>query len=832
MVSWFKQLFAYFKSYHQPSPLLLRYMIFFGVIGYPLMYGMRYVRSSSGYDDFMLRMTVVSLLLLLAARNYWPKRLQACYLPACYIAMTIALPFTLVFTSLKNGGGPAAVGNTFMSVFLLMLLADWRNFIVMLIVGFGAAAGIYAWTDPNPQLPLEYVLRLPVLVVGVVGGSLFKFALEQATVERVRQAYASLAGSIAHEMRNPMAQVRYSLDNIRQALPVLGAHEQGTFGSGTEIERLHRHVSQGEMAVQRGLQVITMTLDEVNDKPLDSQRFAYLSAAQVCAKAVEEYGYDNDLQRAKVKLLIHDDFVFRGDETAVLFVLFNLMKNALYYLSIYPDARLQISVGSNLIVVRDDGPGMDAEVLQTLFKPFRSTGKLGGTGLGLAYCHRVMRAFGGDIRCESVLGSHTEFILSFPPVDAKELEARGAAFLIEVREQWAGRRLLVVDDDSALRMSTLLMLQPLDVVVEEAADGLQALDALRAHSYDVVVLDLNMPGMSGYELAERVRRGDAPANRHTCLLARTSESGHLTRVKIGNAGFDGFVSKPVDRIGLLDAVNQAMHARERGHWSARDRLKDKRVLLVDDNPCNRAAIAAYLRQAGAHVLETDSGDAALHELRRDDAWHAVVLDIHMPGMSGIELARAIRALGGCLNAVPILAVTAHAGDDEVAEARAVGVGDFVLKPVEAPLLYERLGSMVGLQPLKREVASATVAIPVVTTLINVCRLEGFLRIGLVDELLGDYLPRIHSLVEQLAVAANERDRQRAIDVLHSLVGTSGEVGAQALHHFSRGIYVPLLERQQWPSQDIDWLAQLRDLAQHTNRELLDWVALRRSSVTE
>ncbi|NCT95964.1 MAG: hypothetical protein GXD23_01235 [Comamonadaceae bacterium] len=102
---------------------------------------------------------------------------------------------------------------------------------------------------------------------------------------------------------------------------------------------------------------------------------------------------------------------------------------------------------------------------------------------------------------------------------------------------------------------------------------------------------------------------------------------------------------------------------------------------------------------------------------------------------------------------------------------------------------------------------------------------------MVEELLKDYLPRIDLLVERLTAAANERDLQQSTDVLHSLMGMSGEAGAKALHLFSRGIYIPLLERQQWP-QDADWLAKLWNLTQLTSRELRDWVEKRRSTIAE
>ncbi|QJW84476.1 HAMP domain-containing histidine kinase [Ramlibacter terrae] len=125
-----------------------------------------------------------------------------------------------------------------------------------------------------------------------------------------------------------------------------------------------------------------MTLDEVSARPIDASAFRYLSAAEVVQQAVEEYSYDSDTARDKVSVSVTDDFTFKGDETAYLFVLFNLIKNALYYLAPYPQTRVTITVGAQQVRVRDNGPGMSADVLHGLFEPFRSVGKSGGTGRG------------------------------------------------------------------------------------------------------------------------------------------------------------------------------------------------------------------------------------------------------------------------------------------------------------------------------------------------------------------------------------------------------------------------------------------------------------------
>jgi signal transduction histidine kinase len=368
-----KRLFAHYTAYHAHGPLFLRYVSLIGFIGFPAFYLLRFTKANMPYDDLPFRLVNAALCVILFLRDRWPERLRPYYFAYSYAVLIIAFPVTLVFTSLKHGGGTIAVGNTLLAVFLVVFLADWRNMLVILLAGIAGAVGLYVLTDPAPSMPVDYLERFPILLVTVVGSSLFKFALESAIAERVRHAYASLAGSIAHEMRNPLGQIRHSLESLRQSLPAPTLKAQAQVLGPGDVDSLYRHLAQGEIAVERGLQVISMTLDEVNAKPLNPGGFAYLSASDACHKAVLEYGYDSQEQRSRVHVENVKDFLFRGEETAFLFVLFNLIKNALYYVPAYPQARVTVTVDAGTVKVRDTGPGISPDLQRRLFEPFRTS---------------------------------------------------------------------------------------------------------------------------------------------------------------------------------------------------------------------------------------------------------------------------------------------------------------------------------------------------------------------------------------------------------------------------------------------------------------------------
>ena len=816
MINTWARLFAHYRDYHAYGPPRLKYMGYLGVVSLLVFYFIRFTRPNAQlFDDILLRGSAILMLALLALKDHWPQKFKRHYIAYSYFAVLYCLPCFTTLVALQRGGGVPAISNAFITLCFLVLLTDWRNTLVMLFTGVAMAAGIYMATTPNPRIPMDLVAQLPAFILIVIGGNLFKFSTEQIDAERKLRATQALAGSIAHEMRYPLSQLKHSLHNIQQALPAPGAAAQPQTLGGREVDALYRHLAESEIAVNRGLQVIAMTLDEVNAKPLDTAGFAHLSAAEATRKAVQEYSYEDDDARRSVQVDVVEDFSFRGDETAYLFVLFNLIKNALYYRAQYPGVRLTITVQPHQVRVRDTGPGIAPEVLPGLFEPFRSMGKSGGTGLGLAYCQRVMRAFGGSIECASVPGEFTEFTLGFPAVAQADAEASHAAVLAQARGVLQGRRILLVDDDAALRLTTRHKLQPLGATLDETADGYRAMQMLTREHYDLVLLDLNMPGMDGYALAAAIRQGAAPANRDVALVAHTSEPAHLAGVKVRKAGIDGFVSKPSDQRVLVQALCDALS--RPGVSAGAALLAGCAVLLADDSAWNRKAVAAHLRHAGAEVVETSHGGEVLDILSRRAQWDALVIDINMPGMDGLETARAIRASGPALASLPIIALTAHSDAFTVNAAREAGMNDFITKPVDVSLLYTLLCRLTG--RAVRPVAQGTLApAGTIDDLLDSRRLENYRRLGMIDELLGDYLPEMARLVDRLDEAVAQGDLDAGLDALHSLLGMSGEAGAAALYQRVRSYYVPMLEAHRWPG-GADWPAEIRALAVRTEGAL-------------
>jgi two-component system, CAI-1 autoinducer sensor kinase/phosphatase CqsS len=820
-MKYLRKLFQQFRDYHSSDQPIIQYSGMIGAAAFPLFYLLRFTKAEAPFNDIGLRVIATLFCVGLAMRNHWPKRWQPYFFAYAYVALFFCMPFFWVFTSLVNGGGAIGVANTLMAAVFLVLLSDWRNTVLIFVLGSATATAAYVALVPDAHMPRDYLPRLPILMLIIVGASAFKFAEKKAESAKVKRTYSALAGSIAHEMRNPLSQIKHSLERMQRALPRPTAGAQPQPIPAVQLEALYRDLAESDLAVNRGLQVIAMTLDEVSDKPMDPAGFSLLSAADVVHKAVREYGWDSEQDRARVGVHVIDDFRFRGDETAYLFVLFNLIKNSLHGMALRDRARLSLIVERQQVRVLDNGPGIAPEIRDHLFEPFHSAGKAGGTGLGLSYCHRVMLGFGGSISCQSVLGESTQFTMRFPVVDEREGELSRNAALAQAAAAVRGKRLLIVDDDAIHRMAARNKLRPFDLTVDEAADGHAALEMLGEQHYDLVLLDLSMPGLDGYGVAQRLRAGDALASHEARIVAFTSEPEHLARIKSQKAGMNGFVNKPCDALTLLGALQQAIEQPLGAQVDGSSTLAGCRILLAEDNPYNRKAIAAYLKHAGAIVGEAVHGQSVLDQLHGQAEWDAIVMDLSMPGMGGIEATRAIRDSEAPWREIPIIALTAYSDTETIASARSAGMDDFITKPVDAGVLFAKLAAFLDGRvrlPATTPIEPGGEAAQPETELLNLERLASYERIGMLEELLNDFLPEISRLVERLEDAVRAGDLTQGVDVMHSLLGMSGEAGATALYQLVRRVYVPMVEERRWPESDA-WQLELKSLAAQTEEAL-------------
>ncbi len=206
----------------------------------------------------------------------------------------------------------------------------------------------------------------------------------------------SLAGSIAHETRNLLAGIKGCCELMKDNLNQLIEYVDLIADSSTQ-----------------GLAMIDMILANIRDGEVDKSNFTNLSISGVVKKALKQFSYQNQQDRDLASYNLNKDFIFRGDENMMIFVIYNLLKNALHY-QVKIEIRTEVRSSGNYLYFKDYGPGIEKDKLELIFESFFTSGKKDGTGLGLPFCRRIMRAFDGEIICKSELGKGTEFEMKFP----------------------------------------------------------------------------------------------------------------------------------------------------------------------------------------------------------------------------------------------------------------------------------------------------------------------------------------------------------------------------------------------------------------------------------
>lgn len=647
------------------------------------------------YESFWLRFSSSLMFIPLFFFRHYPLRFRPWLNLYWYLWLTLTLPVIFTYLMLMNNfSGMWLICETMMLLVFIIFISNYYMLSILLVGGIATAyGGFVVMSGRQVTLNTEIVTYLLPLPMAMLLGLLSGYTVKQGELAQERnRVLQSLAGTIAHEMRNPLGQIRNCLNGIHNLLPKRLRETAGHPFSGNVLESLYERVAHGQMAVKRGVQVIDMVLGEIREKPINPESFTYLSASRIMRNALDEYGYETENHRRRVKVIRDDQFIFRINETLFVFVLFNLLKNAIYYFKSHPRSEITIRMEKgeefNSIFFRDTGPGVAMDALPHLFDSYYTSGKSGGTGLGLAYCKRVLKAFGGDILCDSEEGQFTEFVMSFPVISAREYDEYASRVIAMGAKDFHGKRLLIVDDDPLYRITLKKYLYSIGAETDEAANGHEALELLKGIRYDLVVMDLNMPAINGFETVERMRQGEAgPDAAITPVVAHTSEPAAMARSMSETAGMQAFIAKPCSQTELINILRAALNTIPDGH-PAHGALSGRKVLVVDDSALNCDLIAMNLRDGGLDVSVSNDSAESL-EMLHQQHFDLLVTDIRMPGMDGIELTRKLRSSSDPrLRRLPVIGLSGAAEEEEA--AKKAGMDDFRIKTDSPSLLFNSI----------------------------------------------------------------------------------------------------------------------------------------------
>jgi two-component system, sensor histidine kinase and response regulator len=621
--------------------------------------------------------------------------------------------------------------------------------------------------------------------------------------ERASHAKSEFLARMSHEIRTPMNGVM-GMSELLQA---------------TELTPRQRHLSKTiSQSAEALLQIINDILDfsKVEARKLELENIEFglretvEQAIEVCAARAHEKGLelacavDLDVP-AKV----------RSDPMRLRQILINLVGNAIKFTEtgeIIVRVRLLGKDGLLRFEVTDTGIGISAEAQADIFNAFSqadsfTTRQYGGTGLGLAICRELTTLMGGSIGVNSVVNQGSTFWME---VRLDSVVEASPTFTRLPRMRLVGLRALIVDDNASNReiLTQHLMSWGVEVTPAETSDA--ALALLRSDEgsrFDFALLDDQMPGMDGIQLAQKIRE-DARLSA-VQLIMLTTRDGHESNAATAQL-FTAILTKPLRRSQLLNCVTRAMSAApdsalddtairegltlpESAHADTivgfgASRSKPVRpgrnwvpkILLVEDNPVNREVAVGMLESLGCVVVAVENGWLAI-EAMNNNAYDAVMMDCQMPVMDGLtataELRRREQNSGGAR--IPIIALTANAMEGDRERCLAAGMDDFLSKPFSqqqvAALLKRWLALHILPEPERRDASR----LPLIDAgvLRNIAALQ---RPALLNSMIELYLKHSPQLIDAIETAAFKAEPAAMSQALHTFKSSTSNLGGVRL----------------------------------------------------
>ncbi len=521
-------------------------------------------------------------------------------------------------------------------------------------------------------------------------------ALEAA--REANKAKTAFLSNMSHEIRTPMNAI-IGLDSIALNDPNVPEKTKGYLEKiGDSAGHLLNLIND----------ILDMSRIESGRMTLKNEEFSFRKLLETINTMFSGQCQEKGLEY-QCRIIGHVENDYIGDNTKLRQVLINILGNAVKFTPAGGKVELDVECTARYdrnstlrFTISDTGIGMRKDYLPHVFDAFSqedssTTSKYGSSGLGLAITRNIVELMNGDISVESEKGAGTTFTVSVTLMDCRsETEDRMHK---DVSPQ--DMSVLIVDDDAVDCEHAKLVLEKVGISSETASSGEEAVEMVklreaRRNRYNLILIDWKMPDMDGVETARRIRSvvGDDSA-----IIILTAYRWDDVLESALSAGVDSFISKPLFADTVLEEFGEALKRKAIPEETGRKKvdLVGRRVLLAEDMEINAEIMVMVLEMRQMKVDIAQNGRIAVEKFSSspEGYYDAILMDMRMPEMDGLEATEAIRAMDRPdAKKIPIIALTANAFDEDVQRSLQAGLNAHLSKPVEPQVLFETLEGLI------------------------------------------------------------------------------------------------------------------------------------------
>lgn len=509
--------------------------------------------------------------------------------------------------------------------------------------------------------------------------------LEQEVIKRTAalkeavKAKNKFFSIIAHDLRSPIGSISVILDSINNG----------------EMNLSQKFLSLMTNSVSR----ISSLLEDLllwsrNQKGQIQLHPMRLNLMDLIADTIQVHILPAEQKNIPIRIQCESpDLSIYADRTTIMTVIRNLVGNAIKFtpnggkISVISEK----SNGKIKITIKDTGIGLGEEAAYSLFSTNAviisspGTNNESGTGLGLTLCQEFVQANNGEIGVISHPGKGCEFWFTLP--DGAKIPFNQKDFS-EIKNRIRGFKALVCEDNPLHLQTTNMVLIQMGIESKSCANGTEGLSSFQKEKYDLIFLDIDMPGINGVDLARQIHE----QKKEQLIFALTSYDEEEIISRYGKAPFNGYINKPLDKETLLRVIDKTLQQTAASKsQNPPDLLPSAKILLVDDNIDNQVLYGHFLAKMGFDVEMASSGIDALAKIHEND-YTCILLDIHLPDIDGFEIMARIRPDkpgGGSISIPPIFAFTANDSQELLKQIDK----DSFFSTIKKPINYSELRSV-------------------------------------------------------------------------------------------------------------------------------------------